>query len=291
MTAPRAWELNARISGLWRIGRWGVFAGALVYCTLVLTGVVSYSGIRAEGLVMGDAAAYYYADTPYDWSDSPTGGAPEFRYSPAFLWLVAPLRLLPWELFAALWFAAHVGVLLYLRIPWMLAFPGVVDDAVRGNINTFLALAVVLIVRRTASPLWGAFFLTKVTPGVAVVWHLARGEYREFAAAAAVTAAVVGIGYLLDPQLWSQWFASLFAGQETFPATVAQAVPMPFRVALAAVLSAYAARSGRAWLLPIAIIAAMPGIWTSAFAFLVASVALYNDTQQKVREPAAMADS
>jgi len=285
----RARGLSARTLDLWRIGRWGVFAGALVYCTLVLTGVVSYSGTRAEGIVMGDAAAYYYLDTPYDWSDRPPG-AGEFRYSPAFTWAVAPLRLLPWELFAALWFAAHVGVLLYLRIPWMLAFPGVIDDAVRGNINTFLALAVVLIVRRTAWPLWGAFFLTKVTPGVAVVWHLARREYREFGAAVAVTAAIVGIGYALDPQLWSQWIALLVAGPETYAATVAQAVPLPIRIGLAAGLSAYAAGSGRAWLLPVAVIAAMPGIWTSTFSFLVASVALYNDTHQKVREPAAMAD-
>ena len=281
--SPRARELSARISGLWRVGRWGVFAGALVYCTLVLTGVVSYSGMRAEGMVMGDAAAYYYLDTPYDWSDRPPG-AGEFRYSPAFVWAVAPLRLLPWELFAALWFAAHVGVLLYLRIPWMLAFPGVIDDAVRGNINTFLALAVVLIARRAAAPFWGAILLTKVTPGVAVVWHLARREYREFAAAVAVTAAVVGIGYLLDPQLWSQWFGSLAAAPETYPATVAQAVPLPLRIALAAGLSAFAARSGRAWLLPVAVIAAMPGLWTSAFALLAASVALYNDARQKVRE-------
>jgi hypothetical protein len=251
-------------------------------------GTVSYPGIPAEGMVMGDAAAYYYLDTPFDWSDRPPG-AGEFRYSPAFIWIVAPLRLLPWELFAALWFAAHVGVLLYLRIPWMLAFPGVIDDAVRGNVNTFLALAVVLIVRRTAAPMWGALLLTKVTPGVAAVWHLARREYREFGAALAVTGAVVGIGYLLDPPLWSQWFASLAAGPETYPATVAQAVPLSLRVAFAAALSVYAARSGRAWLLPVAMIAAMPGIWPNAFALLVASVALYKGLRQSVLEPVAMA--
>ncbi|HUG95381.1 MAG TPA: glycosyltransferase family 87 protein [Pleomorphomonadaceae bacterium] len=285
---PRPREFATWLTRLWRVGRWGIFGGALVYCVLALLGTVTYHGTPTGDLLMRDAAAYYYLDTPYDWSDGP--GAREFRYSPAFIWVVAPLRLLPWELFAALWFAAHVGVLLYLRIPWMLAFPGVIDDAVRGNINTFLALAVVLIVRRTAAPLWGMFLLTKVTPGVAIVWHLARREYREFAAAVAVTAAVVGTGYLVDPQLWSQWFASLVAGQETFPATVAQAVPLPLRIALAAGLSAFAATSGRAWLLPVAVIAAMPGIWPNAFALLVASVALYKGSRQSVLEPVAMAE-
>jgi hypothetical protein len=138
--------------------------------------------------------------------------------------------------------------------------------------------------------MWGAFLLTKVTPGVAAVWHLARREYREFGAALAVTGAVVGIGYLLDPQLWSEWFASLAAGPDTYPATVAQAVPLSLRVAFAAALSVYAARSGRAWLLPVAMIAAMPGIWPNAFALLVASVALYKGSRQNVLEPVSIAE-
>lgn len=274
-------RFSRRISSYRQVAGWGIFGGALAYCLLVFGGAIPYVGTSTDGIVMGDAAAYYFVDTPYDWTDQPAG-AGEYRYSPAFLWVIAPFRLLPWEVFAALWFAAHLAVLLYLRLPWMLAFPGVLDDAVRGNINTFLALAVVLIVRRGAAPLWGAVLLTKVTPGVAVMWHLARREYRAFAAALVLTAAVVGSGFVFDPRLWSQWFESLVTGPETYAATVALAVPLPLRIVFAAAITFFAATSGRAWLLPVAMIAAMPGIWPSAFALLVASVALYRSRDRHI---------
>jgi hypothetical protein len=237
---------------------------------------------------MGDGAAYYFSETPYDWSDRPAG-AGEYRYAPAFLWLVAPLRLLPWEAFAALWFAAHVVVLLYLRVPWMLAFPGVIDDAVRGNINVFLALALVLIVQRAAAPLWGAAFLTKVTPWVTVAWHLGRREFRQFGIALAFSVAITGFGVWLEPALWSEWFASLVVGPETYPATVALVVSLPLRVALGACLALYAARADRPWLLPIAFLVAMPGLWPNSFALLVATVVLVRRERQGELESVAMA--
>lgn len=265
--------LLPRLRAYWRIARWAVFVAALVYCVLALSGAVPYGGTPPGQIVMADGAAYYFVETPYDWSDRPPGVA-EYRYSPAFLWLTAPLRLLPWELFVAVWFAAHVGTLLYLRVPWMLAFPGVVDDVVRGNINTFLALAVVLVVRRAASPLWSAVLLTKVTPGVAVVWHAARGEWLHVAIALAVTLAIIGSGTLVDPELWGQWWQSLGAGLETYR-TVGFAAPLLVRTAVGVAISVFAAVSDRAWLLPVGMLVAVPGLWPSSFALLSASVVLY----------------
>lgn len=275
----------------WPVARWGMFGGALAYCLLVLSGAVSYGTPHGE-LVMGDAAAYYFAnDPPYDWSDRPPG-AGEYRYSPAFLWLIALVRIFPWEAFAAIWFAAHIGVLLYLRLPWMLAFPGVIDDAVRGNINTFLALAAVLIVRHGATWLWATVFLTKITPGVAVVWHAARGEWRQLAVAGMVTAAIVGIGSVVNPAPWSQWWESLTASPATYP-TVGALAPLALRLPAGALVAAYAAISNRAWLLPVAMLIAVPGVWPSSFALLLASVALRGSAgwgvQGKARPPRAAA--
>ena len=165
---------RARIAAYWRVARWAIFTAALVYCILAVTGTVPYGNTPPGQIVMADGAAYFFVGpAPYDWSDRPPGVA-EFRYSPAFLWVTAPLRLLPWALFAAVWFSAHIATVVYLRVPWMLAFPGVVDDVVRGNINLFLALAVVLVVQRGAAALWSTAFLTKVTPGVGVIWHAGR---------------------------------------------------------------------------------------------------------------------
>lgn len=266
-------SLSARLRAYWRVARWAVFAAAFIYCVMALSGAIPYGGTPPGQIVMADGAAYYFVETPYDWTDRPPGVA-EYRYSPAFLWLTAPLRLLPWELFVAVWFAAHVGALLYLRVPWMLAFPGVVDDAVRGNINTFLALAVVLVIRHAASPLWSAVLLTKVTPGFAVVWHAARREWRQFAIALAVTGAIITLGTLVDPDLWGQWWQSLRVGLETYR-TVGFAAPLLVRIAVGVVISVYAAVSDRAWLLPVGMLVALPGLWPSSFALLTASVVLY----------------
>jgi hypothetical protein len=169
-TIPR----RARLAAYWRLGRWAIFAAALLYCVLAVTGTVPYGDTPEGQIVMADGAAFYFLnEPPYDWTDRPPGVA-EFRYSPAFLWVTAPLRLLPWAAFAAVWFSAHIVVLIYLRVPWMLAFPGVVDDVVRGNINLFIALVIVLVVRhRTMAALWATILLTKVTPGIGVIWHAA----------------------------------------------------------------------------------------------------------------------
>lgn len=258
-----------RIRPYWPVARWGLFAGGLAYCILAATGVVYDHG---GGLVMRDAASYYYADTPYDWTDDPAGVG-EFRYAPAFLLVIAPLRALPWDIFAVIWFAAHIGVLLYLRVPWMLAFPGVIDDVVRGNVVTFLALGAVLIVRRGMAPLWATFFLTKVIPGVTIVWHAARREWRASLVGLGVTAAVVGGGWLVNPQQWEAWFATLLSGPATYPQFVLT-VPVWLRILGGVAIGLYAGYTGRAWLLPVGMLVAMPGWWPYSFAILVASVVL-----------------
>jgi hypothetical protein len=258
-----------------------------LYCALALTGVVPYGDTPPGEIVMGDGAAYYYVATPYDWSDRPAGVA-EYRYSPAFLALTAPLRLLPWELFAFVWVAGHIGVLLYLRVPWMLAFPGVIDDVVRGNINTFLVLAVVLVIRHGASALWATVLLTKVTPGVGMLWHAARREWGHFWLAATVTIAIVAIGSLLNPQMWADWVRSLLIGADDYR-TVDVVAPLAMRIVGGAAIAVVAGMSNRPWLLPIGMLVAVPGFWPSSFALLVASVVLYKDMAAHRLVPVPMA--
>jgi hypothetical protein len=265
-------SFRAKWTALWPVTRWGIFAGALVYCLLVLTGFAQYGNTPPGDVVMGDAAAYYFVDTPYDWTDR-APGVGEYRYSPTFLGVTAPLRILPWEAFAALWFAAHIGVLLYLRLPWMLVFPGVLDDAVRGNVNTFLALAAVLIVT-SRGPWWPAFFLTKVTPGFAIVWHAGRREWKQMAIGISLTGLIVVLGVAVNAELWRDWLLMLAADMEAYP-VVTVAIPLTLRLVAAAVVCLYAATANRPWLLPVGMLLAMPAWWFNAFAILLASVALY----------------
>lgn len=200
-----------------------------------------------------------------------------YVYSPAFAQLIYPLTLLPWELFAALWTALAIGILFWMRVPWMLAFPGVVDDILRGNIHVFLAGAVVLAVRRqpVGAGAWAFPLLTKVTPGIGMAWHSVRGEWRAVVIGIGVTAGIVGVSVLMAPDLWAEWIGLLVANVGSGPRI--QVIPLPFlvRLPIGVVLAVVAARWDRAWLLPIGVMLALPNVWTSSLALLAGSAALW----------------
>lgn len=246
---------------------WTLTLVGATYCAIVLLGLAPYGGCTTD-LTMCDAAAYYYAPSdPYRWDLRPQGAAP-FRYAPAFLIPVAPLRLLPWEAFAVVWFGLHIAAFVWLRAGWMLAVPGLQDDVIRGNITVFVAVAVVMAVTRSAA-WWMPILLTKVTPGVGAAWHLARREWREFAIAVGTTILVVAVGLITSPALWTDWFRSVAAGPETYEVGHPLG-PLPFRLVLAVVVIGFAGWTNRGWLLPIGLVVAVPGLWPLNLALLAA---------------------
>jgi hypothetical protein len=200
-----------------------------------------------------------------------------YVYSPAFAQLIYPLTLLPWPVFAALWTGLAIGILFWMRVPWMLAFPGVIDDILRGNIHVFLAGAIVLALwhRPWGASAWAFPFLTKVTPGIGILWHPLRGEWRSFWIGLGVTAAIVGVSVLFSADLWREWISLLAANVGSDPRI--QVVPLPFlvRLPIAVVVIVVAARWNRAWLLPIGVMLALPNVWTSSLALLAGSAALW----------------
>jgi len=126
-------------------------------------------------------------------------------------------------------------------------------------------------------------FLTKVTPGVGVLWFLVRREWRSLAIALGATAAIAAISFALDPAQWMRWFDVLRgdlggAGGGSFE-TVGWYLPIALapRLVVAAVLIAYAARSNRPWLVPVGVVLAMPVIWLNSLAVLAAVPALAFD--------------
>jgi hypothetical protein len=128
---------------------------------------------------------------------------------------------------------------------------------------------------------WALMFLTKVTPGIGVLWFLARREWRAFLMAIGVTAAIVAISFLLDGTAWGAWLRLLQAdlsgaGQGTFQ-TVGWYVPIPLlpRLVIAAGVVGIAAWSDRRWLMPLAVVLALPVIWLNSLAALAAVVPLW----------------
>lgn len=210
---------------------------------------------------------------PYPAIDSITGQA-VFRYAPPVMWLFAPLSLLPWAAVPVVWMGLQLGALYYIGGRWALAlvlFPPVWLELVYGNVGLFLAAVVVLGFRWPA--VWAFALLTKITPGVGVLWFLGRREWRSLAVALGVTVAIVGLSLVFQgPALWASWFDSL-ARTSGMPVPF-DALPVPLwpRVIAAAALVLWAGYTDRRYLVPIAVTLAMPTLWVIAFAPLIALV-------------------
>jgi glycosyl transferase family 87 len=243
---------------------WTITAIGAVWVFLIVYGVVGYGLCGNTQTVPCDAYSYWAVDnTPYTWETNL-----EYRYSPAFLWVIYPFQALPFEAFLALWTAAHVAALVWLRAGWILIVPGLNDDVLRGNISTFLAVGAVLAIRHSAA-WWAPALITKITPGVGIVWHAVRGEWRSLAMALATVMAIVAVGVITAPGLWAAWIGTLVQGDSTYEIGHPLG-PLPVRVLIAAAVVAVGARTSRAWLVPIAMFLAVPGLWAFNWGLLAA---------------------
>jgi hypothetical protein len=84
--------------------------------------------------------------------------------------------------------------------------------------------------------------LTKVTPGIGLLWFVARREWRNLAIALGATALVVGVSFAIAPGLWFDWPRSILEVQGR-PAPLITAA----RVLGAALLVIWGARTNRPW--------------------------------------------
>jgi hypothetical protein len=203
-----------------------------------------------------------------------TGG---FLYSPAAAWLFLPLAALPWPASIVVYLGLDLAALTILarRLTPLLifAFPPVLLELINGNIHLWMALAIWVGLRWPAA--WSFIFLTKVTPGIGVVWFAARREWRNLAIALGATAGIMAIGFVIAPKQWLDWF-SLLAGASSMPvATILP--PLWLRIPIAAAIAWYAGRTGRAWLVPVACLVAMPTVWIQSTALLVACFPLWRE--------------
>src|SRR5690349_5095231 len=178
-----------RYAPLWPVIYWGLAAIGVTYCAMVLLELLPYGETSAHG-PMGDGYAYWSANQldPYHGI---LDGSHAFLYSPAFLQAFAPFQALPWSAFQVVWFGLHALALWKMRALWMLAIPFVADDAIRGNVHTFMAFALFVPGGLALS------ILTKVTPGVGVL----GGRWRD----AWVALGIAAVSVAVSPDLWVQW--------------------------------------------------------------------------------------
>ncbi|MDQ2966378.1 MAG: DUF2029 domain-containing protein [Chloroflexota bacterium] len=197
-----------------------------------------------------------------------------FRYSPIVGQVFAPLSSLPW--LAYVWLLTTVQVALIVamgRRRWwlVLIFPGTLLELWAGNIH--LALAAITVFGTRWPALWAGAVLTKITPGVGIVWFLVRREWRKAAIAVGCTAALAVAGILIAPNLWAEWARALgvMSGLQSFSPFPPLVVRLPFAIAAIA----WGARTDRLWLLPVGVFLALPTIYPSGAAVLAGSVALW----------------
>ncbi|NJD27538.1 MAG: DUF2029 domain-containing protein [Chloroflexi bacterium] len=229
-------------------------------------------------------AAYYWlqlttttgapVDTNWYWSANPNDLYPHpellerngYNYSPAFEVVVGWGRHLPFDAFAAVWRGILLVVFVWLAGPIaapVMFLPPVASEINAGNIQILLAAAIVVGFRHPAA--WAFVLLTKVTPGVGLLWFALRRRWRDLAVALGATAAIAGVAFVVWPDRWFGWFELLTAGSP--PPVPPYNLPLLPRLAAAVAVVALAAWRGWRWPVVVAAMLALP-----AFYFLSPSI-------------------
>jgi hypothetical protein len=234
-----------------------------------------------------DSYAYWrlpHGPTLYSGTET-ANGLGVFRYSPAFADLVSPLGALDWDAFRAVWIFITVGALAATTGRWTVALiglPFVAYEIYIGNVHALLGLALVLGLRWPAA--WSFLLLTKLTPGVALLWFAARAEWRKLAVALGATALIVAVSIAIGGTgRWVDWLASM---QSTSGSVDSRFFLL--RLAAAAAITVWGARTDRPWVLPIAVTLSLATIWPHSLVILLAILPLAR-RQRPGAEPSIVA--
>ncbi len=283
----RALDLNEGPLGrAWKavleIGRRREVALGLLALALLLAGAV-YARNMAQ-VYQGDAYIYWsYIRTPHlyltELSTAPHG----YLYSPAFVQAIWPLLQLPWVTFYGIWLALGMLSLVWLlrpfltlvTLPWVFITFGVALLAIPRhslssmNVTMFMGIAVAAGFRWPWS--WSLILLTKVTPGLGLLWFVVRREWRDLAIALGATAAISVVSFVIAPNWWFDW-VTVLRNNSSYPepAFAIHILPLIPRLLIAAALIVVAARFDARWVMPIAVVIAMPYIADTSLIVLAA---------------------
>ena len=211
-----------------------------------------------------DVVAYWQVDLadPYHGN---VGDLGFFAYAPPIALVLAPFTHLPWIAFVSLWYALLIGALVWMgrrETLVLLAFPLIAVDLYHGNIHLLIAAAIVIGMRHPAA--WSFVLLTKVTPGVGLLWFAVRREWRQLAVALGATAAIVAVTFVILPTQWLGWFNMLVDSAGTPPPWPALPIPLWLRLPIAALIVIWGARRDARWTVPVAAAISVPALWPGA---------------------------
>ena len=269
--------------GGWRRFRQAMVAIGLLWLLLVALGIWPYD------LHPNDSHAYWVVN-PHDPYGGAGLGAPDaFFYAPAVAQLLAPFTALPFDVFRLGFAGLDLLALGLSGTLYTVPLPGVIEDIVRGNIHVLMAVAILAGFRYPGT--WAFLVLTKVTPAIGLLWFALRREWGALVRVTAVTAVIVGVSILVGGiGLWVDWIRLLVSSsQDPRTYTYLGLAPPAFilRLPMAALVVAWGAWTDRRWTVPIAAFLALPVIWPSGFALLLAVPQLWMaDRRRHVRADA-----
>jgi hypothetical protein len=224
-----------------------------------------------------DAIAYWSINpsNPYSSALGNLNAMDSIRYAPPFILALLPAHLLPWSVFITGWTLLCLTALVFVSGRWALALAALYPVAMElsaGNVNLLIGAAVVVGFRWPAA--WSFVLLTKVTPGVALVWFAVRKEWRSLAIVLGVTAGISALSWLVAPNLWGQWIIALQSMVGVEPEGLHLPIPLPIRLAAATLLVAWGAKTDRPWTVLVGVTLAMPTIWLATLSPLAGLVSL-----------------
>ena len=235
-----------------------------------LVGVLTY--VRALVGDPVDAFTYWTFRIGPDLYAVPVNHRGAHEYAPVFAHVLAPFTALPWEAFFVLWTGWHLALLLVIVGPrWfglVLMLPITQWAITNGNIHLELAAVAAFGLRYPA--VWAVALLTKITPGVGLLWFALRREWRNLTVALGVTVALVLASMILAPGAWLDWFGYLWANREPRPLAGYLDVPLWLRLGLAVALVTWGALRDKPWVIPAVVWVAQPYAWWPALVILLA---------------------
>ncbi len=222
-----------------------------------------------------DAYAYWSAD-PSAYGTIPIGALGFFGYAPPLAQLATLFHAIPWWVFDFSVTCLLFGTLAWMARRWTLAwlaFPPVLIELYHGNIHLLLAAAIVLGFRHPWT--WSFVLLSKVTPGIGLLWFAIRREWRALGIALGVTGLIAAVSWFANPAAWSAWLGVLAQGAPSDCGTHCISIPLVERLPVAVAIVVAGALTNRRWTVPLAAMLALPVLWLAGLSMLVGVQAVW----------------
>ncbi len=251
---------------------------ATVESLLVAAVILAFQGGRGWGL---DAWAYWSVDQVHPYAQT-VGSYGAFLYGPPLAQVFGVLGQLPWPVFLVGWTGLLIATYAWMTKRYALVllglFPAAILELINGNVHLLLAVAIAL---GFAYPwTWSFVLLTKVTPGIGLVWFAVRREWRALAIVFAATAGVAAVSFAFAPWMWREWVDLLIAESAKPAAPKAIPIPLTLRLPIALLIVVWGARTDRYWTVPLAAFLAIPAMWWYSCVMLLAIIPIQRSRRQ-----------